>query len=675
MSFELDDSIRDEFLAEAAELVENLSGELVELERRPDDRQLLDSIFRAFHTIKGGAGFLNVTSLVDICHAAEEAFDALRKGHLIVDAEVMDAVLDALDQTSSMLAAVSSGETPKPAPTSLIDRLRKLAAGEAAGTGDTGSRAQPDAGPESSPEPEPVIEAVAGAEAGQSEDPAERDYETMLVEAGGQIPEAHFSDEEIEGLVEQLDSENVDPHGDPAQRAGDIGESRTEAAGGDDLITEDEFEDLLDQLEVQRQPEKTPSEAGTSQSDAGFAVADGPEGVAPARAAAPVESTIRVNVSRLDSVMNLVGELVLVRNRLTNLGAHLKDEELKKAVANLDLVTADLQSGVMQTRMQPIKKVFSRFPRLARDVARNLDKEIDLVMSGEKTDLDKNLVEALSDPLVHLVRNAMDHGIESPEVREAIGKPRTGTVRLGAEQEGDHIIISISDDGAGMDPETLRSKAVARGVITADQGSKMSDQECFDLIFQPGFSTRDQVSDISGRGVGMDVVKTRIASLNGNVEIDSRKNEGTTIRVKVPLTLAILPTLMVTLNRRTFAFPLSQVIEVFSLEAEKARDLAGRRVVVRRDRPLPVVSLRQIFGIRDTEHGNAERYVVVLQVGSTQIGFVTDDVIGQEEVVIKPLGKLLSSVSAFAGATITGDGNIALIFDVAGLTSTHQQAA
>ena len=665
MSFELDDSIRDDFLAEAGEIVENLGGELIELERRPDDRQLLDSIFRAFHTIKGGAGFLNVKPLVEICHAAEESFDALRSGSLAVDADVMDAVLGALDQTSSMLTAVSSGDTPQPAPPPLIDKLRKLAAGGAEAIEDTGPA-----------EPEPVAATVVGSgtETMQSADPAERDYETMLGAVAGESPTNSFSDDEIEGLVEQLDDGDKASGQGPVRESGGSG-SAGAAAGGGELITEDEFEDLLDQLQGRAAPNEKTAEAGRAEPDGDASAGAATDADAQARAVAPAESTIRVNVSRLDSVMNLVGELVLVRNRLTNLGAHLKDEELKKAVANLDLVTADLQSGVMQTRMQPIKKVFSRFPRLARDVARSLNKEIDLVMSGEDTDLDKNLVEALSDPLVHLVRNAMDHGIESPDVREANGKPRMGTVRLGAEQEGDHIIISISDDGAGMDPETLRGKAVAKGVITSDQASKMSDQECFDLIFQPGFSTREQVSDLSGRGVGMDVVKTRIASLNGNVEIDSRKNEGTTIRVKVPLTLAILPTLMVTLNKRAFAFPLSQVIEVFSLEAEKARQLAGRRVVVRRDRPLPVVFLREIFGIRDEEVENAERYVVVLQVGSTQIGFVTDDVIGQEEVVIKPLGKLLSTVSAFAGATITGDGKIALIFDVAGLTSAHQQAA
>jgi two-component system chemotaxis sensor kinase CheA len=373
--------------------------------------------------------------------------------------------------------------------------------------------------------------------------------------------------------------------------------------------------------------------------------------------------------------MNLVGELVLVRNRLTNLEADLRDDELKKAVANLDLVTADLQNGVMQTRMQPIKKVFARFPRLARDVARSLDKEIDLVMTGEETDLDKNLVEALADPLVHLVRNAMDHGIEAPDVREASGKPRSGTVELAARQEGDHIIITIRDDGAGMDPARLRDKAVERGLLTADSASKLSDSECFDLIFLPGFSTCDSVSDLSGRGVGMDVVKTSISRLNGNVEIDSQPGVGTSIQVQVPLTLAILPTLMVRLNDRTFAFPLSQVVEVFSLERDKVHRVSGRDVVMVRGKPLPLTYLKPLLGVADDVHEGQAEFVVVLQIGSTMVGFVADDVLGQEEVVIKPLGTLLHDVAGYAGATITGDGHIALIFDVNGLVKRVQQAA
>ena len=473
---------------------------------------------------------------------------------------------------------------------------------------------------------------------------------------------------------------------------GPAADSGMATQSGSDEITEEEFEALLDQMQQDAQkgaeapvasaasePPPAAPEPPSAPTDA-QAPAASPAAAAPSasrhkaqdapREAAPAatpESTIRVNVSRLDTVMNLVGELVLVRNRLTNLGADLENEELKKTVANLDLVTADLQNGVMQTRMQPIGKVFSRFPRLARDVARNLNKEIELTMSGEETDLDKNLVQALSDPLVHLVRNAMDHGIEDPDEREANGKARSGTVELSAQQEGNNIMILIRDDGAGIDPEVLREKAVRKELLSSEAAAKLSDAECFDLVFLPGFSTKENVSDLSGRGVGMDVVKTRIAELNGNVEIDSKLGEGTSVRVRVPLTLAIMPTLMVRVQQRTYAFPLSQVLEVFSLDSKVVHQVAGRPVVMVRGKPLPLVFLRSCLATDGDADDSELSYVVVLQVGSGMVGFVADDVIGQEEVVIKPLGSMLHEVPGFAGATITGDGNIALIFDVNGL--------
>ncbi|HMA98595.1 MAG TPA: chemotaxis protein CheA, partial [Wenzhouxiangella sp.] len=361
-----------------------------------------------------------------------------------------------------------------------------------------------------------------------------------------------------------------------------------------------------------------------------------------------------------------VGELVLVRNRLVNLGASLHSEELQKTVANLDLVTGDLQMGVMQTRMQPIRKVFSRFPRLTRDLARSLNKEINLEMRGEETDLDKNLVEALADPLIHLVRNSLDHGIEMPDDREAAGKPRAGTVELAAEQQGDHIVITIGDDGAGIDANKLRDKAVQKGQITPEAAAKMSRQECFALMFAPGLSTCEKVSEVSGRGVGMDVVKTRMSELNGVIDIDSEPGVGTTIQVRVPLTLAILPTLMVRLRKRVFAFPLTHVVEVFFLDRSRVRKVEGREVIMVRGKPLPLIFLHRhlLQGVSEPE---GVGYVVVLQIGNDKMGFVTDEVLGQEEVVIKPLGALLRGISGFAGATITGDGKIALIIDINGL--------
>ena len=404
-----------------------------------------------------------------------------------------------------------------------------------------------------------------------------------------------------------------------------------------------------------------------------------PAKAAPAKQAAPAESsavqsdtTVRVDTKTLDVIMNMVGELVLVRNRLVSLGIASNDEEMSKAVANLDVVTADLQGAVMKTRMQPIKKVFGRFPRVVRDLARTLKKEIELVMVGEDTDLDKNLVEALADPLVHLVRNSCDHGVEMPDVREKAGKPRQGTITLSASQQGDHILLCIEDDGAGMDPEKLKSIAISRGVLDADSAARMSDNDAYNLIFAPGFSTKSEISDISGRGVGMDVVKTSIVSLNGSVHIDSTWGKGTRLEIKVPLTLAILPTLMVEVGQQTFALPLGCVNEIFHLDLKKANVVDGQLTIIVRDKAIPLFYLHKwlVRGAGKTARQD-QGHVVIVQIGTQQVGFVVDNLIGQEEVVIKPLDNLLQGTPGMAGATITSDGGIALILDVPSLLKAY----
>tara|TARA_R110001599_G_scaffold83628_7_gene224651 strand:+ start:187 stop:1296 length:1110 start_codon:yes stop_codon:yes gene_type:complete len=368
--------------------------------------------------------------------------------------------------------------------------------------------------------------------------------------------------------------------------------------------------------------------------------------------------------------MNMVGELVLVRNRLKRLGDASEDEAMQKAVSNLDVVTGDLQSAVMQTRMQPIKKVFGRFPRVVRDLARNLKKEVNLVLVGEETDLDKNLVEALSDPLVHLVRNAVDHGIELPDVREQNGKDRIGKVVLSAQQEGDHIMLIIEDDGAGMDAEVLRAKAVEKGIYDQDAADRLSDTECFNLIFAPGFSTKVEISDVSGRGVGMDVVKTKITQLNGTVSIDSVLGKGSRLSIKVPLTLAIMPTLMVKLGNQSFAFPLVSVVEIFHLDLRRTNVVDGQECVVVRDNVYPLFYIKRWLVKGYTEDAESA-HVVIVAVGNKRVGFIVDQLVGQEEVVIKPLGNILHGTAGMAGATITGDGRIALILDIPSLLDRY----
>ncbi|HZX52716.1 MAG TPA: chemotaxis protein CheA [Pseudomonas sp.] len=713
MSFGADEEILQDFLVEAGEILELLSEQLVELESRPDDMNLLNAIFRGFHTVKGGAGFLQLNELVECCHIAENVFDILRKGERRVDSALMDVVLEALDAVNSMFTEVRERTDLTPATPELLAALARLAepAGAAAPVAEApAAQPEPVAGGADITDSEfeqllgALDEAPAQATAAASGDEITDDeFESLLDQLHGKgqfaatepasvaAPAAaaasgtdEITDDEFESLLDQLHGKGqfAPPAAEPAAKATPAAPA---AASGGDEITDDEFEALLDQLHgkgkfVEPEAISAPPAAAAAKpvepakpvaKPAAKPVAK-PEPVkaaaAPAaeKAAPPseAETTVRVDTARLDEIMNMVGELVLVRNRLVRLGSNSADEAMSKAVSNLDVVTADLQTAVMKTRMQPIKKVFGRFPRLVRDLARQLKKEINLELVGEETDLDKNLVEALADPLVHLVRNAVDHGIEMPEEREASGKLRGGKVVLSAEQEGDHILLSISDDGKGMDADQLRAKAVEKGLLDKDAADRLNEFECYNLIFAPGFSTKTEISDVSGRGVGMDVVKTKISQLNGTVNVFSVKGQGSKIVIKVPLTLAIMPTLMVMLGNQAFAFPLVNVNEIFHLDLSRTNVVDGQEVVIVRDKALPLFYLKRwlIGSAAHVEQG--EGHVVILTVGSQRIGFVVDQLVGQEEVVIKPLGKMLQGTPGMSGATITGDGRIALILDV-----------
>ena len=719
MSFDADEEILQDFLVEAGEILELLSEQLVELESSPDDAALLNAIFRGFHTVKGGAGFLQLHELVECCHIAENVFDILRKGERRVDSELMDVVLQALDAVNEMFSQVRERTEVTPASPELLAALARLA--EPAGA--DAPVAVPDVAVVM-PEPELATAdnefeqflgaldnaaAVSPAVGDGGDEITDDEFESLLDQLHGKgqfvatpvteaapaaaapAPSDEITDEEFEALLDQLHgtgqfSEPVaGPAAEPAVGAGP-------AAVSGDEITDDEFEALLDQLHGKGKfepeaaaavavtaPVNKPAASPAAQNIASAKPAATPASkpaAAPARseppkpAAAPekhaaeAETTVRVDTARLDEIMNMVGELVLVRNRLVRLGSNSGDEAMAKAVSNLDVVTADLQSAVMKTRMQPIKKVFGRFPRLVRDLARSLKKEINLELVGEETDLDKNLVEALADPLVHLVRNSVDHGIETPEEREAAGKPRTGRVVLSAEQEGDHILLQITDDGKGMDANVLRAKAVEKGMLERDAADRLSDLECYNLIFAPGFSTKSEISDVSGRGVGMDVVKTKISQLNGTVNVFSSKGQGSRVVIKVPLTLAIMPTLMVMLGNQAFAFPLVSVNEIFHLDLSRTNVVDGQEVVVVRDKVLPLFYLKRWLVRGAAQEEQREGHVVILSVGNQSIGFVVDQLVGQEEVVIKPLGKMLQGTPGMSGATITGDGRIALILDV-----------
>lgn len=690
MSLDVDQEILEDFLVEAGEILEQLSEQLVDLEQRPEDSDLLNAIFRGFHTVKGGAGFLQLEPMVDCCHNAENLFDMLRNGEIKVTPELMDVVLQALDTVNVMFEQVRNGQEPETADPQLIQALIAFANGSAA-----------PAEPAPAPAPAPVEAPAAPVASGADQSTAEFDMLLGDIDAPAAPAEEPAGDDsliteaEFDALLDELHGQGKGPGAAEPSKAP---EPAAAAPAGGDLITEDEFEALLDELQAQGKgafansteeaaPAAAPAPAATPATPA-----PAPAPAASAPAAEPVESkpkadsaaaavkaahqqakpqpesNVRVDTRLLDKIMNMVGELVLVRNRLVRLGVTREDEEMAKALGTLDMVTADLQMSVMKTRMQPVKKVFGRFPRLIRDLSRNLKKEIRLELRGEDTDLDKNLVEALADPLIHLVRNAVDHGIESPDIREAAGKPREGHVLLSAEQEGDHILLIIQDDGAGMDAEKLRNLAIERGMMDAEAARRLTEQECFNLIFAAGFSTKKEISDVSGRGVGMDVVKTKITQLNGTLNIDSVVGQGSRIAIQVPLTLAIMPTLMVILEDQAFALPLVNVNEIFNLDLTKTNIVDGQQVIIVRDQALPLFHLKR--WLIDGQQGAdlpEQGHVVIVTVGTQRVGFVVDQLVGQEEVVIKPLGTILHGTPGLSGATITGDGRIALIIDIPNL--------
>ena len=582
-----------DFLVEAGEILDQLGEQMVALERAPADRECLNAVFRGFHTIKGGAGFLDFETMVSVCHAVEDRLNAARDASAPLDAAAFDHVQQGIDLLVDMLACISAGTAPEPPPASLLAALRAGAGG--------------------------AQQAVAAPSAANDASPAGDDS---------------IDDLDFEALLDSLHGAGGAPGANAAPAPGPA--TPEPAASG---------------------PASDPGPAP--------APAAAPAPVPRPAAPKPVEAadvTVRVDVRRLDAMVNLVGELVLARNRLKTIRPRLRDDDLDRAVAALDVATSRLQGAVMTARMQPVGRVFARFPKLARDVARQLDKQVQLELSGAETELDRNLVEALADPLVHLVRNAIDHGIESPEARRRAGKSEQGLVRLCAQQEGDHVLIEVRDDGAGIDPEKIRRSAVDKRLIDDDAAARLSPEECLQLLFLPGFSTRSEVSDLSGRGVGMDVVQSRIRELSGTVQIHSEPGAGSRFAIRVPLTLAILPTLLVEVGGDVYALPLVRVVEVLSHEPGRELWIDGQRVLDLRQQPLPLLGLREWLGMAPLPLPDST--CVVLQSGEQRYCLAVDQVRGREEVVIKALPPTLRGLPGYAGASLIGDGRMALILDV-----------
>lgn len=627
----LDSELRNDFLVEAGELVQRLGEQLIGLETAPRDAELLNAVFRAFHTVKGGAGFLAIEPMVQLCHHAEDLLNVARNGQLLLDASRMDALLEALDLLNDMLASLAGGSAMAMPPPGLLQRLT------------------PGAAP--APAPKPVAPPPSDGSIDDSE------FEALLdslygtggapgAPASAPAASGSISDDEFEALLDNLHGKGGAPTASPA------------VSGN---ISDDEFEALLDNLHG-----KGAAPGAQVIPPAASATAAVPA----ARHAAPApEATVRVDTARLDALVHRAGELVLVRNRLLSLAAKHGDETLALAASELDRVSDALQNAVLGMRMQPVGRLFQRFPRIVRDLSRQLGKEVELVQEGEGTDLDRSLVESLADPMVHLIRNALDHGLEMPDERERAGKSRKGKVTLSASQRGERIVITVADDGRGMNPEVLRRKAVEKGVIDEAQAARLSENECYELIFRPGFSTAATVSDISGRGVGMDVVKTRVAELGGTLQVRSQLGRGSTLELAVPLTLAIQRVLMVRVGARLLALPLSNIEEVFELASGQEQRLDGRVVAAHRGRALALADLAGWVGVS----GPSGRHVVVLHIGHMRLGCLVHDVLGREDVMVKPLGPLFEGVPAVAGATVTGDGRLALVMDLAGLAGNDGQ--
>ena len=640
--------ILQDFLIEAFELIEQLDQDLTLLETQPDDLDLLNRIFRVAHTIKGASSFLNFDTLTHLTHHMEDVLNKARHNELAITPEVLDVVLPSIDMMKELLVTIRDTGADTGVDVEEIVKKLDIISG---GTGEVEVPTSQEAAPE--PEPAPAAEPAATQTSENSTSDDEVDYSDL-------------SDEEVEAEIERLlkERQEEDRKRREAKKAG--------ASASKPEPTPEPTPTPAPEVAATVAPSApatpaTPKPAATAPSKAA------PK--APPKAPAPVEQTIRVDVKRLDHLMNLIGELVLGKNRLIKINDDVEEryegeeflEELNQVVSIVSLVTTDLQIAVMKTRMLPIGKVFNKFPRMIRDLSRDLNKKIELVISGEETELDKSIVEEIGDPLVHIIRNSCDHGIEDPETRLAANKPETGTIELKAYNEGNHIVISITDDGKGLDVDMLKHKSLEKGLITESEADSMSDKEAFGLIFKPGFSTAAQVTSVSGRGVGMDVVKTNIEKLNGMIDIDSVVGEGTTMKLKIPLTLAIIQALLVGVQEEYYAIPLASVLETVRITKDEITFVENRSVMRLRDEVLPLVHLADIFEVERVFDTGEHAYVVILGLAESKIGVIVDSLVGQEEIVIKSLGEYLKGMEGIAGATIRGDGGVTLIVDVAAL--------
>lgn len=615
--------ILEDFLVEAFELVEQIDHDLVELEANPGDLELLNSIFRVAHTVKGSSSFLNFDVLTKLTHHMEDVLNKARHGELEITPDIMDVVLESIDKMKTLLSCIRDNGNDTSIGMDIGPICQKLT-----DISEKGSLSA-DTPKEESTQAAPQADAQA-AQAAQNDTADEVDVNSL-------------SDAEVEAEIERLLK---------ARKAEDQARRQAKA----------------------NTPSPSPASAKPKEAVAANANANKVPAQGSGNASA-MEQTIRVDVKRLDQLMNLAGELVLNKNRIINIHNDVEEryegekflEELNQVVAQLSVVTTDIQLAVMKTRMQPVAKVFNKFPRVVRDLSRELGKQIELEITGEETELDKSIVEEIGDPIMHMIRNSCDHGIEDPATRLANGKPEKGIIQLQAYNEGNHIVIEITDDGKGLDTNMLKMKAVERKLITEKEADEMSDKEAFGIIFRPGFSTAAKVTNVSGRGVGMDVVKTNIEKLNGVIDIDSELGKGSTFKLKIPLTLAIMQSLVVGTQEEIYAIPLTSVLETVRVSIDSIYTIEGKNVLRLRDEVLSLVRLSDVFGVKQVFESNDLVYVVVIGVAESKLGIIVDIMVGQEEVVVKSMGDYLQNIRGIAGATVRGDGRIMLIVDVAAM--------
>ncbi|GAA7125812.1 chemotaxis histidine kinase/response regulator CheAY2 [Helicobacter pylori] len=650
--------IMEDFLIEAFEMNEQLDQDLVELEHNPEDLDLLNRIFRVAHTIKGSSSFLNLNILTHLTHNMEDVLNRARKGEIKITPDIMDVVLRSIDLMKTLLVTIrdTGSDTNNGKENEIEEVVKKLQAI----TSQNLEGAKETSGTKEAPEKE-VKEEIK--EKAKEEVKANKTPTTENLTSDNPLADepdldySNMSAEEVEAEIERLlnKRQEVDK------------ERRAQKKQEDQAKPKQEVTPTKETPKTETPKTETPKAPKTETK--AKAKADTEENKAPSIG---VEQTVRVDVRRLDHLMNLIGELVLGKNRLIRIYSDVEErydgekflEELNQVVSSISAVTTDLQLAVMKTRMQPVGKVFNKFPRMVRDLSRELGKSIELIIEGEETELDKSIVEEIGDPLIHIIRNSCDHGIEPLEERRRLNKPETGKVQLSAYNEGNHIVIKISDDGKGLDPVMLKEKAIEKGVISERDAESMSDREAFNLIFKPGFSTAKVVSNVSGRGVGMDVVKTNIEKLNGIIEIDSEVGVGTTQKLKIPLTLAIIQALLVGVQEEYYAIPLSSVLETVRISQDEIYTVDGKSVLRLRDEVLSLVRLSDIFKVDAILESNSDVYVVIIGLADQKIGVIVDYLIGQEEVVIKSLGYYLKNTRGIAGATVRGDGKITLIVDV-----------